>query len=42
MEMVAVEWVIIPFVKNLKMFLPKNVKNLKMFADFDFLPILLF
>ena len=24
------------FVKNLKMFLLKNVKNLKMFADFGF------
>jgi len=24
------------FVKNLKMFLPKSVKNLKMFADFGF------
>ena len=29
-------YIFLLFVKNLKMFLPKNVKNLKMFADFVF------
>ena len=29
-------YIFLLFVKNLNMFLPENVKNLKMFADFGF------